>query len=242
MVRPSLYEGRVMHERSERVEHRFTYGVYWWLVDVDALPRLPRLLAPFARIEARDHLGDPHLTLRENVDAYLALHGIDLAGGRVFLLTNARVLGYVFNPLSVWYCLAADGRPVCTIAEVHNTYRERHCYLLHPDERGRCAAEKEFYVSPFFPVDGSYRMRLPLPADKASVAISLERGGVRVFHATFGGRARPLTARTLRRLIVRYPWVTLAVMARIRLHGLRLWARRVPVVRRPRHDPQEGVG
>ena len=79
------------------------------------------------------------------------------------MLAHARVLGYVFNPLTVFWCHRADGTLACVVAEVHNTYRQRHAYLLHTDERGRAQAPKEFYVSPFYPVDGCYRMSLPEP-------------------------------------------------------------------------------
>ncbi len=108
-----------------------------WLVDLDELAELDRRLWAFGHdrralttIRARDHLGDPSRSIKANLLAYLAEHGVDLEGGRVSLLTNARVLGYVFNPLSVYYCHAAGGELRCVVAEVHNTYGERHCYLL----------------------------------------------------------------------------------------------------------------
>ena len=103
-----------------------------WFVDLDELPRH----GPLARFEARDHLGDPDRTLRENLDTYLADHGIDLAGGRITMLTNARSLGYVFNPLTLFWCHDPAGEIVCVVAEVHNTYSQRHRYLLHPDDAG----------------------------------------------------------------------------------------------------------
>ena len=123
--------------RTTPVRNAFRYRSYQWLVDLDALPPLPVLLRPFARFDARDHLGDPGRSLRENVDSYLADNGIDLRGGRIRMLANARVLGYVFNPLTVFWCHAPDGSLRCVIAEVHNTYGERHRYLLLTDERGR---------------------------------------------------------------------------------------------------------
>ena len=98
------------------------------------------------------------------MDRFLGARGIDLGGGRVLMLAHARVLGYVFNPLTVYWCHRADGTLACVMAEVHNTYGQRHAYLLRTDERGRARVGKEFYVSPFHPVDGSYRMSAA-PAD-----------------------------------------------------------------------------
>ncbi len=132
-MRAALFRCVVRHARTGPVRHCFAHRTYQWFVDIDELPRLPLPLRPLARFEARDHLGDPAATIRANVDAFLALHAIDLGGGPIRLLTNARVLGYVFNPLSVFWCHRADGSLASVIAEVHNTYGERHCYLLRPN-------------------------------------------------------------------------------------------------------------
>jgi DUF1365 family protein len=241
----ALYEGQVMHTRPQRsgsAPYLFRYGVYMWLVDLDHLPRLPAVLAPFGRIRSRDHLGDPDRPIRENVDAFLASHGIDLAGGRVLMLANARAFGHVFNPLSVYWCHDAAGSLRCIVAEVHNTYGERHCYLLEPGERGRVETGKEFYVSPFLSVDGSYRMAFSSPGERLSIQMELVQGGRRVFQASLTGRRRPLTAGTLLRMAGRYPLMTGRVSALIRYHGVKLWLRRVPRVSRPAHTPQRWVG
>ena len=111
------------------------------------------------------------------MDAYLADNGIDLDGGRILMLTNARVLGYVFNPLTVYWCHGPDGGLRCVVAEVHNTHGERHCYLLHPGDRGRCETDKEFYVSPFLTVDGRYRMSFSEPGERLSVQMELHQDG-----------------------------------------------------------------
>ena len=183
MTGTALYEGQVMHTRPPDVRGRylFRYGVYLWLIDLDALPRLPRLLAPLGRVRSRDHLGDPERSIRENVDGFLAERGVDLEGGRVLLLTNPRSFGYVFNPLSVYWCHDRDGDLRCIVAEVHNTHGQRHCYLLEPGERGRAEADKAFYVSPFLTVDGRYRMSFSPPDERLSIQMELiqdERPGV----------------------------------------------------------------
>jgi len=238
----ALYRGQVVHARHRPVHHRFRYGVYMWLVDLERPPQVPRLLRPFAQIRSRDHLGDPGRTIRENVDAFLAGHGIDLEGGKVLMLANARTLGHVFNPLTVHWCHGPDGDIRCIVAEVHNTYGERHCYLLQPGDRGRAQTEKAFYVSPFLTVDGSYRMTFQPPGERLSVQMELVQEGERVFQASLTGRRMPFTTRSLLRMSLRYPFMTARVSLLIRWHGLRLWLRRVPRVRRPRHTPQRGVG
>jgi DUF1365 family protein len=193
-------------------------------------------------IRRRDHLGDPQRPIRENLDAYLRLKGVDLEGGRVSLLTNARVLGYVFNPLSVFYCHGPDGGLRCVVAEVHNTHGERHCYLLRPGERGRAETDKEFYVSPFLTVDGRYRMAFAPPGDRLAVQMALDQDGERVFSASLTGRRLPLTNRSLGRMLVRYPLMTAKVTTLIHLQGLRLHRRGLPHVPHRRRAPQEGVG
>ncbi len=187
--------------------------------------------------QSDDHGGgqaaDQPLTLRQDLERYLAAQGVGPAGGRVLMLAQARSLGHVFNPLTVYWCHGPDGRPLCTVAEVHNTYGGRHRYLLLPDERGRAETAKEFYVSPFFPVDGSYRMSLPEPGERLDLTIHLERPGGRAFTATVHGARRPAGPAELLRAAVRHPFPTLAVSARIRLQGIRLLLRGLPVQPRP---------
>lgn len=228
----NLYEVEIGHVRRERLNRSFTHRAYVWLVDLDALPLLPWWLRPFARFEARDHLGTPERSIRNNVDAWLAAHGVDLGGGRVLMLANARLLGHVFNPLSLYWCYNASGALECVIAEVHNTYGQRHAYLLRPDDAGRARVDKDFYVSPFLESSGEYVMRLPEPDDELSVTIALRQGGRTPFSATMKGRRRPATPRELVRLLVRRPLMTYRVSGLIRRHGIALWARRVPIVPR----------
>jgi hypothetical protein len=249
LVRSALYEGRVVHDRRTGLRNRFRYRVYMWHVDLAELDALDRRLWAFGHdrralttIRSRDHLGDPGRTIRENLDRYLSAQGIDLEGGRVSLLTNARVLGYVFNPLSVFYCHRPDGSLRCVVAEVHNTYGQRHCYLLEPGERGRASAGKEFYVSPFLTVDGSYEMTLAPPDERLSVQMSLRQGGERVFAASLTGRRRPLTNASVARMLVRHPLMTAQVTSLIHLQGIKLALRGVARVPRPSHPPQEHVG
>jgi DUF1365 family protein len=238
---PALYDAVVTHVRTERMTRDFANKVYLWLVDLDDLPVLPRWLRPFARFAAADHLGSPEHTIRQNLDAWLARQDVDLHGGQVLMLANARVLGYVFNPLSVYWCHQPDGRLECVVAEVHNTYGERHCYLLRPDEHGRADADKVFYVSPFLELGGHYTMRVPRPTDRLSVTVALQQGGTTPLTATVRGTRRPGSVRSLLRVVLRRPLLPQWVSAQIRRHGITLWLRRVPVVPRVPHVHQEGV-
>ncbi|MEO5876833.1 MAG: DUF1365 domain-containing protein [Streptosporangiaceae bacterium] len=231
----AIYESVVRHVRPEPLHHAFTYATYLWLIDLDDPPRLG-VLTPLASFESRDHAGDPGRTIRENLTEFLAFNGVDLADGRVLMLTNARVLGHVFNPLTVYWCHDAEGDPVCVVAEVHNTYGERHRYLLWPDGKGLARTAKEFYVSPFYPVEGEYRMSLPMPAEALALTIALHRTGERPFVAGLTGRRRPGTRRELLRAFARHPWAPLAGAARIRIQGFRLFLRGLPVLPRSRKE------
>ena len=240
-MRAALYECQISHVRTVPLRNVFRYGTYQWLVDLDDLPRPRPWLRPLAGFHARDHIGDPSGSIRGNLDRFLAAHGVDLGGGRVLMLAHARVLGYVFNPLTVYWCHDAGGALACVVAEVHNTYGQRHAYLLHTDDRGRALVPKEFYVSPFYPVDGGYRMSLPEPGARLALSIVLGRPDGRSFTASVHGRGVPATARALAAAAVRHPWSTAAVSARIRWQGIKLYLRGLRVTPRPAHLPQEGV-
>ncbi|MCQ6554212.1 DUF1365 domain-containing protein [Streptomyces sp. C10-9-1] len=237
----ALYPCTVTHVRTGPTRYALRHRTYLWLLDPDEPPRLPPPLRPFARFEARDHFGGTAPTIRAGLADFLAARGIELGDARVLMLAHGRVLGHVFNPLTLYWCRRADGTPLCTVAEVHNTYGERHCYLLRADGAHRASVDKEFYVSPFFDVDGRYRMRLPEPGRELELTVHLEQGSERPFTATVRGRRTPGTAAGLLRCLLRRPLSTLAVSAAIRFHGIRLYLRGLPVRPRPRHLPQEGV-
>ncbi|GAA4441240.1 DUF1365 domain-containing protein [Actinokineospora soli] len=232
----ALYDATVAHARRERLDRTFRHRVHYWLVDLDRLPRL----GPLASFRAADHLGDPSRSIKENLTAWLARQGITVRG-RVLMLANARVFGYVFNPLTVYWVHDEHGALDCVVAEVHNTYGQRHCYLLRPDERGIAHVDKEFYVSPFLAMGGEYRMRVPIPGDRLSVAVTLRQDGATPFTATLTGARKAPTPGEVVRMVLRGRLLPQRVSALIRRHGVALWLRRVPVLRRPEHVPQEGV-
>ncbi|MBC9712748.1 DUF1365 domain-containing protein [Streptomyces sp. TRM66268-LWL] len=259
-VTPALYPSTVTHVRTLPTPYTLGHRTFLWLVDLDRLPVLPHPLRPFARFDGRDHFAGRDRTIRAGLERFLGAHGVDLAGGRVLMLGNARALGHVFNPLTLYWCYGFDAQLRCVVAEVHNTYGERHAYLLPADsaESGEPAApahgsgsdsgarqdftvDKEFYVSPFFAVDGTYRMRLPVPGEHLSLTVHLHQDGARPFTATVRGERRAATGRELARLLLRRPAPSLAVAAAIRRHGIRLWLHGLSVLPRPSSPRQKGM-
>jgi uncharacterized protein len=251
---PALYDVSIRHTRTHPLRHAFEYGADLWLVDLDDVAagrlaqdgRLPRWLRAQVRFEAADHLGDPARSIKDNVAEFARLHGVDDVA-RVLMLASPRSgpgrrVSHVFNPLSTHWCYRADGSLACLVAEVHNTYGERHAYLLRPDDAGRAEADKAFYVSPFFAVSGRYRMRFSAPGDRLLIAMALTDGGRTPFTATVRGSARAATVRAVRAATLRRPMTALRVSALIRYQGAKLWLRGLPVHLRTPHDAPAGVG
>jgi len=229
VVTPRLYRSVVSHTRRAPLRHSFRNTTHLWLVDLDDLPDHGML----ARFEARDHLGDPDRGIRENIEAFLAADGIDVAGGRILMAANARAFGHCFNPISVFWCHDAAGNLAGTVVEVHNTYGDRHAYLVHTDERGRAQVAKAMYVSPFHGTDGHYQLTVPVPTERLHIVVRLVTDDGTVFDAALRGCATDAGA------LRAAPAAALGSL-KIRLHGIWLWARRLPVRPRPAHH-QEGV-
>jgi predicted NAD/FAD-binding protein/DUF1365 family protein len=225
----AVYDTTIRHVRRTPFKRTFESTSRTWVVDLDDLPDHGLL----GRFEARDHFGDPARSIRANLEAFLALQGVELHGGRILMAANARAFGYCFNPITVFWCLDEAGRQVATVVEVHNTYGDRHAYLVHPDEQGRASTPKQMYVSPFHGTDGTYDLAVPVPGDRLHVAVTLRTDDGAVFSASLSG------TRT-----TEGPWRAAPAALRgsllIRAHGIWLWARRLPLRPRPRHH-QEGV-
>jgi hypothetical protein len=235
---PALIVGHVAHTRHRPKVHSFTYRHYHWLVDVDALPRLPRGLRWIARFDARDHLDGARLGggIRGDVERYLANRGVAMeAGDQVLMLAHARMLAYASDSLSAFWIVRANGTLRAAIVEVHNTYGERHAYLLSPEEAARATVEKAFYVSPFNDMRGVYEMRLRVTQRDLTVGVRLVRDGKRVVDATVGGAARPATFRAIATVIATHGLMPQVTSLLIRLHAVVLWARQVPTYSRPIH-------
>ncbi|GAA5142291.1 hypothetical protein GCM10023340_05530 [Nocardioides marinquilinus] len=236
-VRTGVYDTTINHTRRRPWRRRFTLRSHLWVVDLDDLPDHGVL----ARFEARDHLGDPERSIRENVTAFLARHDVEIGAGKVFMAAQARALGYCFNPISVFWCYDESGALAATVVEVHNTYGDRHAYLVHPDEHGRAQTPKAMYVSPFHGVGGDYDLVVPPPVDdRLTVVVELRTddavdGRARFSASLTGTRAAPSSSAPLRAAPAAVRGSLL-----IRAHGIWLWLRRLPVRPRPAHT-QEGV-
>jgi DUF1365 family protein len=250
-VRSSLCEGWIGHERLEPPRHAFRYRVFLTLLDLDELPLLDRRLRLFGhdrarpvRFRDRDHLAATDRGIRADLEAAVRAAGHELPDGRVELLTHCRVLGHVFNPVSVFYCYGGTGRLELAVAEVNNTYGDRHSYVLPvEDARFEWRVKKVMHVSPFFPPDsGTYRFELPPPGERVTLGIDLGRGGETVLRARASLSRRPLTDGALLRALVRHPLVTLKVIGAIHLEALRLWRKRARYWARPPYDPSLASG
>ncbi|MGE2722304.1 DUF1365 domain-containing protein [Mycolicibacterium celeriflavum] len=225
-----LYRTRTAHLRRAPVYHHFEHHGYSWLLDLDRLPRVPWWLRPFARFDTRDHLeGAPGESLRQRVDAFLWDRGVDLAGGRITALLQARVLGYVFNPVTLYWCHDAEGVLRHVVMEMHNHRGERHAYLLPPSPDGTSMASKKLRVSPFNGTDGHYLVRAPHPGEEVNVTVSLHHGSGPAFVATVRGSRRRASVAEVLRMQVAAPLEPLMTALEYRLQHLTLRLRRVPV-------------
>ena len=157
------------------------------------------------------------------------------------MLAAPRALGHVFNPLSVHYCITKDGDIRFAILEVHNTYGGRHAYLLHPAEASEMTTEKSFYVSPFFEVSGIYHVKLRIDSEKVVSVVNLHQNDRLVFSASFIGVPELATFQNRVRAIVRYPLANYQTSLRIKFHGIWLWAKKLPVVKRTENIKQKGM-
>jgi DUF1365 family protein len=239
-LRSGVYEGTVYHKRLRPKLHAFRYRVFSLLLDLDELPALHRRLRLFSHNRwnlfsflDRDHGIDRPPSLRAWVEARLAGAGIAIPGGRITLLCYPRILGYVFNPLSVYFCHRAEGELAAVIYEVSNTFGERHAYVL-PDPGDRAGAvrqdcRKAFYVSPFNDVSGAYQFQVRPPAERVSIHIDQHDSGGKLFHAGFTGLRSGLSDRALLALALRYPLMTLKVIAAIHWEAFRLLIKGVPL-------------
>jgi DUF1365 family protein len=246
----TLYFGEVMHARLKPKGHRFSYRVMSLLIDLDRLgvaDRQSRLFgvnrpALYSFNEA-DHGARDGSSLRGYAQRRAAEHGIDLTGGRVRLLCYPRLLGYTFNPLSVYFCHRADGALVLMIYEVRNTFGDIHAYVLpvKPGESSdagvRQQQDKLFYVSPFIEMAMRYHFRVLPPGEHVRLRIlETDRDGP-LLAATFNGRRRALTSPALLRSFFALPLVTLKIVAAIHWEALRLWLKGARLVPRPGAAP-----
>ncbi len=232
-----LYVARVAHRRRVAPFYRFVYRLFYFLFDVDRIDEAARALRLLSRnhfnllaFHDRDH-GDGGVgTLRAWAEGLLQERGIVLAGGRIRLLCMPRLLGFAFNPISLWYCEHADGSLRAVIAEVRNTFGEKHCYVLasggSPLTYGESwDKEKCFHVSPFFDLVGHYQFVMSEPGERLRVAIHESREGQPILDATLAAERRALSDGVLLGQVLRMPVMTMKVVAGIHWEALKIWLR-----------------
>jgi uncharacterized protein len=242
-LRSSLYVGSVMHRRMQPCMHHFRYRAFWLLLDLDELDELSSKLRWFSHNRSNifsfhdaDHGDGTATLLRVQVERQLSDAGIDLAGGRIRLLCMPRTLGYCFNPISIFFCYRADATLAAVVYQVHNTFGERHSYVIRVEEQAaalhqRC--RKLFYVSPFLDMDMRYDFRISGPDDRIAVGICASSSAKPVLNAVLTGRRRQLTDRNLMFVFLKIPAITIKVIAAIHWEALRLWAKGIRLHQRP---------
>ena len=240
-----LYECRVMHHRFAPKVHHFSHDIFMFYLDLDELEIVAKQILPFSynrknlySFRDGDHEPAGENPLKERVVAFIRQHGIDPGPFcRVMLLTLPRMLGYIFNPVSIYFCFDQAGKPVCSVAEVGNTFREMKLYLIRREEliAGTTFSKivpKLFYVSPFSTLDLSFDFKLKIPSDKLDIKIDDRDGEEKVLISTLVGKRAELSNKSLWWFTLKYPLVTLKVIFLIHWHALRLWLKRAPFHRK----------
>lgn len=247
---PGLYRGRTVHVRFAPFEHKLSYDIFQLLLDIDKLDTTVGSLkwlkhnrfAPFAFYD-KDHGDRSGANLRNWVEARLEEAGVTLDGGPIRLLTFPRVLGFVFNPISVFFAYARSGELRGVIYEVNNTFGETHSYVA-PASNGAIeyhSADKVFHVSPFFDVSGRYAFTLRAPADMLSLVIDKFSDGVRDHVAALKARRQPLTDAALVKAFFTIPFLTLKVVAAIHFEAVKLLFKGARYYNKPKPPPLSSI-
>lgn len=248
MPQSCIYAGHVVHRRLRPRTHHLSYRCYWLFLDVDELDALSRRLRWFSlsrfnlfSLRNEDHGDGSSQPIGTQARRLFEEANIKTQGCRIFLLTMPRVLGYVFNPLSIYFCCDAEGALRGVIYEVHNTFAERHSYVVATDSGPRQkdhACAKAFYVSPFLGLDLGYDFHLSEPAEKVALAIRVSDAQGPVVLASLAAQRDVLSDASLLKVFFRHPLVTLKVITAIHWEALRLWRKGVPLVPRISHNRQ----
>ena len=250
MIGSACYVGKVVHQRHRPKRHKLVYRMFSLFIDLDELDTLDRKLRLFTHNRRglfsfydRDHGAGNGDSTAVWARQQLANAGMPECNGPVYLLCYPRILGYVFNPLSVYYCYRADGTLQALIYEVGNTWGEQHCYLIPANEKHgmvQHSCDKEFFVSPFMPMDCRYNFRARVPDDRLSLLIRETSDNEPVLDAWFTGRRRAISDTALLRLALQFPLMTVKVMAGIHWEALKLWMKGLPVFRHEQ-PPAHGI-
>lgn len=258
-MKSCIYEGQVRHRRFAPRSHEFSYGLYLMYVDLDEMPGLldrywlwSTRRFNLAWFKRGDHMGDQDQSLPETVRDRVEAATGKRPDGPIRLLTHFRYLGFGFNPVSFYYCFdEKDTRVETIVCEVNNTpWGEQHLYVL-PDQDNRGQSEhkqfrhaKSFHVSPFMPMDIEYDWRFSEPGQRLNVHMENYQQGSKLFDATLKLERTPMTGLNMARVLIRFPVVTLKVVAGIYFEAMRLWLKKTPFYSHPekKEAPEQAKG
>jgi len=251
-----IYEGQVRHSRKKPALHQFNYRLFMMYLDLEELPELfdkrrfwSASKPALARFRRSDHLGPSDEPLAESVRKLVEAETGSRPEGPIRLLTNLSYFGYCFNPVSFYYCFAADGETVeYIIAEVNNTpWGERDTYVMScagnnaSQSSWRFRPSKKMHVSPFMPMEVEYDWALSKPADRLSVYMATSKNGERFFDAAMALNRREINGMSLSGVLLRFPLMTAKIIVAIHWEALRLWLKRCPVYEHPKSKQSEVI-
>lgn len=235
-----LYDIDIMHYRTQPQEYKFKHKTFMFYLDLDELDQLKNKLGLFGWNQRRvfnfcekDHVDFGGETVKENVLRYVKSQGVTESIQQVMLLTNVRTLGYIFNPVSFYFCFDAQGQPVCSVCEVGNTFGELKPYFLGPETRTKnkfsSVQKKYYYISPFIDLDVPMDFRLTVPDARLLIQIDDLKPEGRLLYTTMKGKQKPLTNGSLWWHGIKFPFITLKVIILIHFHAAVLhFVKRVP--------------
>ncbi len=244
-INSCLYEMTISHARHQPMHYHFQHRVFMFYLDLAELSQLSQVSALVGHHQKRlyefrdtDHIDVGAGDINANIRLYLKRHGIEDKVKRICLLTNLRSFGYIFNPVSFYFCFGADGHPVCVVPEIGNTFKELKYFYLGPDRRQenifKGQQTKFYYISPFTDLDDDLEFRIEVPDERLQISIDVSRRGKKYFFSSMEGVRVPLTTGRLLLETVRFPFVTVKVIALIHWHAAVLF-----FFKRLRHHPKE---
>lgn len=233
-INSCLYQMKLWHDRHQPKRYKFTHDIFMFYIDLDEIDILPTMFGLIGHCSSRvydfreeDHIHTKQQSLKEHIRAYAASKGVTQAIDKVFLLTNLRIVGYVFNPVSFYYCYDAQGNSVCVVVEIGNTFSELKYFFLSPStkkDKSFLAQEiKYYYISPFTDMDNTLDFNVQEPGDDVHIEIDVLKNGAKFFYSGMRGKKIPLTTGNLCWMTLRFPLMTLKVIALIHWHAMLLY-------------------
>ena len=252
-MKSCLFDTNVMHHRLTPKEHKFNYRFFTFYLDLDEIDQLTQKNIIFSRnrfnlfsFYDKDHIEIGQKNTKENISRYLLDNGIDIKKGRIMLLGYLRIFGYVFNPVSFFFCFDEHDQPICVVCEIGNTFGELKPFLIKNDKLSRSKFKdeqvKHYYISPFMKLDDRLEFKLEVPSEKLNIKINTKRKNGRVLLTSMEGSKKPLNAWTMLKYALLIPFETLKVIVLIHWHALILFLKKIPYEQKESNQQlQKGV-